>query len=157
APSIPTGLTATLVTNTQIYLTWNASTDTSGSGNLSYVLYRNGTFLTQVSATSTFDDGLAPDTTYSYTVSAVNGATNESAQSISTSVTTGKSAIGSFDSTPPSVPTGVSATPNSCSQITVFWTASTDSGSRSTGVRGYYVYRDGIFLRSVAAPATVTS
>jgi uncharacterized repeat protein (TIGR03806 family) len=44
------------------------------------------------------------------------------------------------DTTPPSVPAGVTATAQSASQILVSWTASTDAG---TGVGGYRVFRDG--------------
>jgi len=69
----------------------------------------------------------------------------------------GASGGNKLDTTAPSVPTGVTAANNSCSQVTVSWTASTDSGRTATGVKGYYVYRDGAFLRSVLAPATLTS
>jgi uncharacterized repeat protein (TIGR03806 family) len=53
------------------------------------------------------------------------------------------------DTTPPTVPQGLTATVESASQITLSWTASTDAG---TGVAGYRVFRD-----AGAAPiATVT-
>gem|GEM_PF-5096891 len=46
---------------------------------------------------------------------------------------------GAADTTPPTTPTGVSATAASSSQINVSWTGSTDI----VGVAGYYVYRNG--------------
>jgi len=46
------------------------------------------------------------------------------------------------DATPPTVPTGLTATAASTSQINLVWTASTDN----VGVTGYRVYRDGTLL-----------
>src|SRR4030042_4049767 len=52
-PSAPTGLTANAVSCSQINLSWNASTDTGGSGLKGYKVYRNGSFLKQVTTPST--------------------------------------------------------------------------------------------------------
>src|SRR5262245_23256170 len=49
APSIPTGLTATVASCSQINLSWTASTDTGGSGLAGYKVYRNGV---QIATTS---------------------------------------------------------------------------------------------------------
>ena len=43
------------------------------------------------------------------------------------------------DSTPPTVPQGLTATAQSATQIALTWTASTDAG---TGIAGYRVFRD---------------
>src|SRR5213592_1275610 len=72
SPTVPTGLTASAASCSQINLVWTASTDTGGSGLKGYNVYRNGVFLKQVTSTSTSDIGLAASTTYSYTVSAVD-------------------------------------------------------------------------------------
>src|SRR5438046_6131990 len=94
APSFPTGLTASPVGCSQIYLAWTASTDTGGSGLKGYNVYvwRNytWTFLKQVPApaTSTSDTGLTGSSTYYYAVSAVDGAGNQSVQSSWASATT---------------------------------------------------------------------
>ena len=83
APSVPT-LTATAASCNQINLSWTASTDNAGgSGLKGYNVYRGGAFLKQVlaPATSTSDSGLAPSAAYSYAVSAVDNANNESAKS----------------------------------------------------------------------------
>ncbi|WP_239796687.1 fibronectin type III domain-containing protein [Candidatus Nitrotoga arctica] len=53
------------------------------------------------------------------------------------------------DTTPPAVPTGLSATPVSSAQINLSWTASTDN----VGVTGYKVYRGGVL---VGSPATTS-
>jgi hypothetical protein len=148
---VPSAVTATAASCTQINLTWNASTDTGGSGLRGYRVYRNGTFLKEVAApaTSTTDTALIESTSYTYTVSAVDNATppNESAQSGSVSRST--------TGCPPSVPAGVTATATSCTSITVSWNASTDTGG--SGLAGYRLYRNGAFVRDVLVPATSTT
>ena len=54
------------------------------------------------------------------------------------------------DTTAPTVPANVTATPLSTTQIQISWSASTDTG---TGVGGYRIYRDG----SASPLATVTT
>jgi fibronectin type 3 domain-containing protein len=154
-PTTPTGLTATASSCSQINLSWSASTDTGGSGLNGYKLYRNGSYLKSVlaPATSTSDTGLAASTTYSYQVSAVDYAGNESPKSTTVSATT--PACGTADTTPPSQPTGLTATASSCSQINLSWNASTDTGG--SGLNGYKLYRNGSYLKSVLAPSTSTS
>src|SRR5712664_836117 len=74
APSVPTGITASAVSCSQINLSWNASPDTGGSGlkGDNVYVWRNSTwtFLKQVlaPATSTSDAGLTGSTAYYYTV-----------------------------------------------------------------------------------------
>jgi hypothetical protein len=80
SPSVPTGLTASAVSASQIDLTWSPSSD-SESGISHYVVYRDGTAIHQTGATSFSDSGLTAATTYSYEVSAVNGALLESPRS----------------------------------------------------------------------------
>src|SRR5438552_9408301 len=55
----------------------------------------------------------------------------------------------------PTVPTGLRGTAASCSQINLAWTASTDTGG--SGLKGYNVYRNGVFVKQVLAPATSTA
>jgi chitinase len=88
-PSVPTGLATGSPTNTTIRLTWNASTDNpGGSGVAGYDVYRNGGIVGSPNGTTYTDSGLAPSTTYSYTVRARDVATNASAQSSSVNGTT---------------------------------------------------------------------
>jgi len=49
------------------------------------------------------------------------------------------------DTSPPSVPTGLTATAISSSHIDLSWTASTDD----VGIEGYNIYRDGVYLKSI--------
>ena len=57
------------------------------------------------------------------------------------------------DSTPPSVPTGVTARPVSCSQINLSWTASKDNNG-GTGLQGYNVYRNSVKVNSKVVTTT---
>jgi chitodextrinase len=75
-PTAPTGLVATPISTSRIDLTWSPAGDPE-SGIRNYRIYRNGTFA-GTSATLAFaDQGLTPNTTYTYEVSAVNGASLE--------------------------------------------------------------------------------
>jgi len=86
APTIPTNLTATAISSSQIDLSWTASTDNTAVAG--YKIYRGGTLLTTSVNTSYSGTGLAESTTYTYTVSAYDSANNESSQSTSASATT---------------------------------------------------------------------
>lgn len=79
APTVPTGLTATAVSPSQIDLSWSASTDNVGVAG--YKVYRGGVYLKTAAGTTASDTGLSPATQYCYTVAAVDAAGNESQQS----------------------------------------------------------------------------
>ena len=63
-PSVPTGLTAAAVSCSEISLSWNGSTDEGGSGLGGYYVFRNGSYIKQLTSTSTIDVGLAESTAY---------------------------------------------------------------------------------------------
>jgi hypothetical protein len=86
APSIPTNVTATPVSTSEIYLSWVASTDDTGV--TGYNIYRNGTKVASTTNTTYSDIGLSSSTQYTYTVSAYDAVPNESAQSTSAVATT---------------------------------------------------------------------
>ncbi len=144
APTVPQGLSATAVSETRVDLSWNASTDSGGGSVAGYKVYRDGTLLTLVSVASFSDTAVSGNTTYSYTVSAYDGAVppNESAQSSpAVSVTTP-------DTSAPTVPQGLSATPVGETRVDLSWNASTDNGGGN--VAGYRVFRDGAQIATVA-------
>lgn len=97
AASVPTGLTATAVSGSQINLSWNASTDNVGVSG--YRIHRNGVQIATSDATTHSDTGLAANTSYNYTVSAYDAAGNDSAQSNSVSATAQAVAAGASAST----------------------------------------------------------
>ncbi|ATB27055.1 carbohydrate binding domain-containing protein [Melittangium boletus] len=87
APSVPTGLTASGATSSSVALAWTASTDNYGVAG--YEVFRDGgTQVASVTGTAYSDTGLAPSTSYSYTVRAKDAAGNTSAHSAALAVTT---------------------------------------------------------------------
>jgi glucose/arabinose dehydrogenase/chitodextrinase len=85
-PSMPTGLSATAVSTSQINLTWDASSDDVGVAG--YKVFRDGTQIATPRTTSYNDTGLAANTKYDYTVSAADAAGNDSPKSDVVSETT---------------------------------------------------------------------
>lgn len=142
APSVPANLNGTATSMTEINLTWTASTDNVGV--TGYRIFRNGTQIGVSAGTTYADTGLTRSTAYSYTVLAYDAAGNASAQSAPRSVTT----LG--DTTAPSVPTGLSGTAASMTEINLSWTASTDN----IGVVGYRVFRNGTQIATVTTGTT---
>ena len=137
-PSAPTGLAGTAVSSTVIDLAWNPADDAE-SGIQGYEVYRDGARVGSTAATSFSDAGLAPNTGYSYTVRAVNGAGITGPSSVAVLVATLP------DQTPPGVPGGLSAVPLSGTAITLAWTA---AGDPESGIAWYRVYRDGVLADS---------
>jgi chitodextrinase len=143
-PTVPSGLTAGTKTMTSIAFSWTASTDNVAVKG--YSVYRNGTKITSagISTTNYTDSGLTPGTSYSYTVNAYDAAGNQSAQSLALVIST------VADTTPPTVPTGLTSPSQTINSINLIWNASTDS----VGVAGYTIYRNGT---KIGTTATTTS
>lgn len=129
-PSVPTGLSATPVSGTQINLAWSASTDTGGSGLAGYRIYRGGSQIATSATPSYSNSSLTNATTYTYSVAAYDAAGNASAQSSPVSATT-------FDTTPPSIPSSLTGSASSATQVNLSWAASTDN----VAVTGYAIFR----------------
>src|SRR5579872_2834149 len=96
APTVPTGLTASPISTSQINLSWTASTDNVAVAG--YQIFRDTAQVGTSAGTTYFDTGLAPNTSHTYTVTAFDAAGNISAQSSSVTATTFN-----VDTTPPSV------------------------------------------------------
>ena len=142
-PTTPTNLLASAVSSTQINLSWTASTDASGIG-----VYRIercsgpscGNFAeiaTVPGNQTTFQNsGLTASTSYTYRVRADDTVTptpNQSGYSNLSSTTT----LAPPDTTPPTTPTDLLASPVSSTQINLSWTASTDA----SGIGVYRIER----------------
>jgi hypothetical protein len=131
-PAAPTGVTATRISEGEVYVTWNP-VDSITTYLVYYAeevagpYYLDGTTNTP-SHTSKDWDGY--DYGY-FKVSAVNAA-GEGPQSASAQF--GAYTGGGSSGSAPSAPSGVSASASSSSSITVSWTAVSDA-------TGYYVYR----------------
>jgi len=137
-PSVPTNLRASVITHNSVTIIWEASTDNLGVP--TYKVFRDGVPMTPpegIPGTSYQDTTVSRNTAYAYTVSALDQAGNNSAQSAPLNVTT----LSSPDTEPPSVPTGLQApiptiTHNS---VEISWTKSIDN----VAVAGYDVIRNG--------------
>jgi alpha-mannosidase len=86
APTAPAQLTAVAASSSQINLSWSAATDNVGVAG--YRVTRSGSVIATMTATTFSDTGLAPQTTYTYSVAAFDAAGNTSASSASASATT---------------------------------------------------------------------
>ena len=132
-PTIPTDLTATGVSSTQIDLAWTASTDNVGV--TGYNIFRDEVQVGTSSTVSFSDTGLQPSTTYAYTVAAFDAAGKTSDISDIAIATTLDP-----DTEVPTTPTDLTATAVSGTRIDLAWTASTDN----VGVTGYNIFRGGV-------------
>jgi YVTN family beta-propeller protein len=137
-PSTPGALTAAVGSNTQINLSWSASTDNVGV--TGYQIERcqgagcaNFAFLATVTTTTYSNTGLTAATSYSYRVRGGDGAGNLSGYSSVSTATT----LAAPDTTAPTAPKNLAATPVSSTSINLSWTASTDK----VGVTRYEVRR----------------
>lgn len=139
APTAPTGLSSSSITETTFTLSWNASTDNVGV--TGYDVYSNGSLLGSVTGTSANITGLTASTTYTMTVKAKDAAGNVSAASSALNVTTATA----VDTEAPTVPTGLASSSITETSFTLTWNASTDN----VGVTGYDVYKNGSLLGSV--------
>jgi fibronectin type 3 domain-containing protein len=150
APNAPTGLSAAAANATTVNLAWSASTDTGSNptGVVKYNVLRNGVVIAQPTATGYTDNNRTANTTYSYTVQAVDGANNTSANSNTATVTTPAVA----DTTPPTTPTNLTGSAAGANQVNLAWNASTDTGG--SGLAGYNVYRNGTKLNSSLVTTT---
>jgi fibronectin type 3 domain-containing protein len=134
-PTAPGALVLTVVSSSQISLSWGAASDDVAVAN--YLIERcagvSCASFAQigVSAITTVSDaGLNPATTYTYRVRAVDTAGNPGPYSNTATATTP-------DTQPPTAPGPLVVTVVSSSQITVTWPAATDD----VGVTGYFVER----------------
>lgn len=119
APSAPTGLTASSVTQTTLTLTWSASTDNVGV--VGYDVYNGSTLAETVTGLTASITGLTANTQYNFTVRAKDAAGNISEPSNVETVTTLEPVI--------PAPTGLTATAESDTEISLSWTDNAVSDS----------------------------
>ena len=87
SPTVPGNLHVTGTSSSRISLAWNASNDNIGVSG--YKVFRNGALVGTSPGTSYADSGLTASTTYTYSVSAYDGAANNSASTTSINASTG--------------------------------------------------------------------
>jgi len=135
-PSVPVNLQMVARSASDIEISWNASTDDVGVAG--YHVFRNGVQVGTPTTNDYDDTGLTPNTAYTYTVSAYDAASNESAQSAPLQATT------LTDGLPPSIPGNLHQTGSTIHSISIAW----DNSSDNVSVTGYDIYRNGSLIRS---------
>jgi hypothetical protein len=135
-PGVPTGLVFTGATASTISFSWSAVAGATG-----YKIYKNGAYVSTVTATTGSLSGLTASTAYGVQVLATN-ASVDGALCSSVSMST-VAAV-------PAVPTGL-----------VFSSATTTSVNFSwgvvTGATAYKIYKNGTYVSTVTAPTTTGS
>jgi Leucine-rich repeat (LRR) protein len=139
-PTAPTDINATVVSQTQINLSW---TDNSSDETGFKVERPAGTLISTAAADaiSYSDTDLICGTTYNYSVTATNAIAD------STAITTSATTTACFVPTAPTAPTALNATIASQTQINLSWI------DNSSDEIGFKVERDGVLITTAAADA----
>ncbi len=140
APTAPSNLASSNITETSVDLTWDASTDNVGVDH--YIVYQDGSSIGTTANTSYGVTGLTESTTYTFTVKAEDAAGNVSDASNALDVTTQSSA----DTEPPTAPTNLASSNITETSVDLTWDASTDN----VGVDHYTVFQDGNSIGTTA-------
>lgn len=145
APTAPTNLASSAITQNSFTLSWTASTDNVAV--TGYDVYKNGIKINAATITTTSYNvtGLLPSTTDSYYVRAKDAAGNVSVNSSTLNVTTSAAEI-----IPPTDPTNLASSIITKISFTLKWTASTDN----VGVTGYDIYKDGVKINTTLNATT---
>ncbi len=140
APTVPANLSGTSPTYSKVELKWGASTDNVGV--TGYNIYKDETLI-DISKTNSYTvSGLKANTTYTFTVKALDAAGNISAASNAASVKT----LDSNDKTAPTAPTSLTGTA-AITTANLSWSASTDN----IGVAGYNIYCNDVLTDTTIA------
>ncbi len=139
-PTAPT-LTSTGQTDTTVDLSWLGATDNVAV--TGYNVYQNGSLITTLGNVSTYQvTGLTASTTYNFTVTALDAASNESVASnvVDTSY---------VDNVPPTAPT-LTSTGQTDTTADLSWLGATDD----VAVTGYNVYQNGVLITTLGNVST---
>ncbi len=141
----PTGLVAAAGSASAINLSWSAAT--GGSGTYTYDVYNatTGALLGTATSDSLKVSGLAPNASYSFTVSAVDSLGNASPRSTTATAST----------YPLPVISSFSATPISSTQVKFSWAAS-DVGAQGAITYTLAYVQSGVIATGVTSPYVLT-
>ena len=138
APTAPTNLTASNITETTVNLTWSASTDDTGI--TGYEVYNGVNLIGTTNNTNYSVTGLTILTSYSFSIKAKDAANNISNNSNNVNVNT-------IDTTAPTAPSNLIASNVGETSVDFSWSNSTDN----VGVTSYDVSQDGLVIANVSS------
>ena len=139
APTAPTNLVSSNITDTSVDLNWDPATDNVAV--TEYEVYQDGGLIATVSTTNYRAESLTPLTNYDFYVIAKDAAGNSSTQSNTENITTLAP-----DTEAPTTPLNLSASNITSSTVDLAWEASTDNYSVVT----YDIYQNGSFITNVS-------
>ncbi|MET9962691.1 fibronectin type III domain-containing protein [Streptomyces sp. NPDC006326] len=150
-PRAPAGVTAQAGSATSVHVMWQAPATAEGVSN--YQVFQAGRLVRELPADKTMVDitGLAPQTSYAFTVRARDGAGNTSAPSAPARATT--PAVRAEDHGPPTAPAHTTGRPDGPRSATLTWTAATDD----TAVTAYDVYQGGVRIHTAGPGETAAT
>lgn len=144
----PTGLSGTSAAGS-VSLRWTAAATQLPVS--AYKVYRNGTFLGDVTGTTFGVAGLAAGSTHTFTV-VTRDVSGRLSPAASTTVTV--NGAPTPDTQAPTVPANTTGAVNG-SSVTLNWGASTDlPDPGGVGLSGYLIHRDGVYQRRIVAGTT---
>ncbi|CAL2110669.1 conserved protein of unknown function precursor containing a type A C-terminal secretion signal. Putative extracellular ribonuclease [Tenacibaculum sp. 190130A14a] len=139
APTAPTSLVASNITQTSVNLAWTASTDNVAV--TGYEVYQNDAKVATVTTTNYAVTGLDVETAYNYSIKALDAAGNLSALSNKVFITT----LAAPDTQAPTAPSSLVVSNVTETSADLAWTASTDN----IGVTGYEVFQGSTKITTV--------
>lgn len=130
-PNVPSGLSLVNVSSSSAKISWTHQSDA-----LSYMVFRNDQFVKEVFSPEFQDQGLLPNTDYSYSIQAKDAKGVTSAKSTPLMVKT--STIDVIEK--PTIPDNLHYMEVTENSVALMWGAS----SHSLGIKKYWIFRDGI-------------
>ncbi|WGD34195.1 endonuclease [Olleya sp. YS] len=147
APTKPTNVIASNVTETSVDLSWTASTDNTGV--TAYDVFLDTVLVASVTSTNYSVSGLAPSSSYVLEISAKDAAGNTSMLSNPLTILTNTPP----DTEAPSIPSNLAASNITQTSVDLTWVASSDN----MGVTGYNVIQDGVLIATISTTSYIVN
>lgn len=144
-PNFPASAWCSTHTESSITMQWTASTGSAGIKQ--YEISRNGSVIGTTAQTEYTDKGLPANTTFTYTLVAVDNKGNRSGSSAPVSASTLPVIVPVPDTEAPTRPSGLTASGVTETAATLNWSAASDN----IGVTKYEVYRDGKLVSTTSS------
>ena len=135
SPLPPGNVSANPISEIRVDIAWDPSMENDAVDR--YFVFRDGIEIAESSSTSYIDRSLAAGTVYTYWVEADDEAGNRSNPSEVVTATT-------LDSTSPTAPESLIATPKSETRVTLTWDVAIDN----VGIKQYHIYRNNVLIAS---------